>query len=123
MTTYLELGDALYVIKALGFRVRDVGLIGASVVRPSISLYGVDVYSDLEVKAAALAKSLSQSAALIDGNKRTAWTLMVSFLFQNGFKHNFTEAEGFAFVIGIATDELSLEQAAEQIRAHLVPLD
>ena len=123
MTTYLELGDALYVIKALGFRVRDVGLIGASVVRPSISLYGVDVYSDLEVKAAALAKSLSQSAPLIDGNKRTTWTLMVSFLFQNGFKHNFTEAEGFAFVIGVATDELSLEQAAEQIRTHLVPLD
>ena len=123
MTTYLDLGDALYVIKALGFRVRDVGLIGSSLVRPSISLYGVDVYSDLEVKAAALAKSLSQSAPLIDGNERTTWTLMVSFLFQNGFKHNFTEAEGFAFVIGIATDELSLEQAAEQIRAHLVPLD
>jgi death-on-curing protein len=123
MTTYLELGDALYVINALGFRVRDVGLIGSSLVRPSISLYGVDVYSDLEVKASALAKSLSQCAPLIDGNKRTTWTLMVSFLFQNGFKHNFTEAEGFAFVIGIATDELSLEQAAEQIRAHLVPLD
>ena len=123
MTTYLELGDALYVIKALGFYVKDVGLLGAGLARPSISLFDVDAYSDLEHKAAALAHSLSQSSALTDGNKRTTWTLMVSFLFQNGFKHNFTEAEGFAFVIGIATDALSLEQAAEQIRIHLVPLD
>jgi death-on-curing protein len=123
MTTYLELEDALYLIKALDYHVKDVGLIGAGLARPRIPLFGVDVYSDLEHKAAAMLQSLSQSSALLDGNKRTTWTLMVSFLFQNGFKHNFTEAEGFAFVIGIATDELSLEQAAEQIRAHLVPLD
>ena len=123
MTTYLELGDALYVIKALGFYVKDVGLLDSALARPQTSVFGEDAYPTLELKAAALAHSVAKNHALIDGNKRTTWTLMVSFLFQNGYKHNFTEAEGFAFVLGVATDELSLEQAAEQLRVHLVPLD
>lgn len=123
MTIYLELADALYLIQAMRFQAKDVGLIGAGLSRPSVSLFGAEAYPTLELKAAALAHSIAKNHALIDDNKRTTWTLMVSFLFQNGYKHNFTEAEGFAFVLGVATDELSLEQAAEQIRVHLVPLD
>jgi len=123
MNTYLDLGDALYVIKALGFYVKDVGLLDSALARPQASVFGVDAYPTLELKAAALAHSVARNQALIDGNKRSTWALMVSFLFQNGFKHDFTEAEGFSFVLGVATDELSLEQAAEQIRNHLVPLN
>jgi death-on-curing protein len=122
MTTYLELGDALYVTKALGLSVTDAGLLGSAMLRPSISLFGVDIYPTIEDKAAALVHSIAKNHALVDGNKRTTWTLMVAFLFQNGYKHNFTEAEGMDFVLGIATDELSSEQAAEMIRQHLVPL-
>jgi death on curing protein len=122
MTTYLELGDALYVIKSLGFYVKDVGLLDSALARPQTTVFGEDAYPSLELKAAALSHSVAKNHALVDGNKRTTWTLMVAFLFQNGYKHNFTEAEGMDFVLGIATDELSLEQAAEMIRQHLVPL-
>ncbi len=59
---------------------------------------------------------------VVDGNKRTTWALMVVFLFLNDFKHNFSADEGMDFVLGIATDKISLEQAAELIRRHLVPL-
>lgn len=123
MTTYLELGDALYVIKALGFYVKDVGLLDSALARPQTTVFGEDAYPSLELKAAALSHSIAKNLALVDGNKRTTWTLMVAFLFQNGYKHNFTEAEGMDFVLGIATDELSLEDAAEMIRQHLVPLN
>ena len=123
MTVYLELADALYVIKALGFFVKDVGLLDSALARPRTTVFGEDAYPTLELKAAALSHSVVKNHALVDGNKRTTWTLMVAFLFQNGCKHNFTEPEGMEFVLGIATDEITLEQAAEMIRQHLVPLD
>lgn len=123
MTVYLELADALYLIKALRFQAKDAGLIGASLSRPRVSIFGEEAYPTLELKAAALSHSVAKNHALVDGNKRTTWTLMVAFLFQNGYKHNFTEPEGMEFVLGIATDEITLEQAAEMIRQHLVPLD
>jgi death-on-curing protein len=123
LTTYLDLQDALYVIRALGFYVKDVGLLDSALARPRTSVFGEDAYSSLEMKAAALAHSVAKNHALIDGNKRTTWALMVAFLFQNGFKHNFSEDEGFAFVLGIATDEITLDQAAEIIQSHLVRLN
>lgn len=123
MTVYLELADALYLIKALGFFVKDVGLLDSALARPQTTVFGEDAYPTLELKAAALSHSVAKNHALVDGNKRTTWTLMVAFLFQNGYKHNFTEPEGMEFVLGIATDEISLERAAEMIRQHLVPLD
>lgn len=123
MTVYLDLADALYVIKALGFFVKDVGLLDSALARPQTTVFGEDAYPTLELKAAALSHSVAKNRALVDGNKRTTWTLMVAFLFQNGYKHNFTEPEGMEFVLGIATDEITLEQAAEMIRQHLVPLD
>jgi death-on-curing protein len=123
MTVYLELADALYVIKALGFFVKDVGLLDSALARPQTTVFGEDAYPTLELKAAALSHSVAKNHALVDGNKRTTWTLMVAFLFQNGYKHNFTEPEGMEFVLGIATDEITLEQAAEMIRQHLVPLN
>lgn len=123
MTVYLELADALYVIKALGFFVKDVGLLDSALARPQTTVFGEDAYPTLELKAAALSHSVAKNHALVDGNERTTWTLMVAFLFQNGYKHNFTEPEGMEFVLGIATDEITLEQAAEMIRQHLVPLD
>jgi death-on-curing protein len=123
MTVYLDLADALYVIKALGFFVKDVGLLDSALARPQTTVFGEDAYPTLELKAAALSHSVAKNHALVDGNKRTTWTLMVAFLFQNGYKHNFTEPEGMEFVLGIATDEITLEQAAEMIRQHLVPLD
>jgi death-on-curing protein len=123
VTIYLDLKSALYVIKVLGFHVKDLGLLDSALARPQTSLFGEDAYPTLELKAAALAHSLTKNHALIDGNKRTSWALMVSFLFQNNFKHNFTANEGFELVLGLATDAVSIQDAAELIRKHLVPLD
>jgi death-on-curing protein len=37
---------------------------------------GAEAYPDLAVKAAALLESVARFHPLIDGNKRTAWTLI-----------------------------------------------
>lgn len=121
MITYLDLEDALYVIQRLGFYVKDVGLLDSALARPKTTVFGEDAYPSLSLKAAALAHSIAKNHALVDGNKRTTWALMVSFLIVDGFKHNFTTEEGMNFVLDLATDKLSLENAAELIEQHLIP--
>ena len=121
MITYLDLEDALYVIQRLGFYVKDVGLLDSALARPKTTVFGEDAYPSLSLKAAALAHSIAKNHALVDGNKRTTWALMVSFLIVNGFKHDFTTEEGMNFVLDLATDKLSLENAAELIEQHLIP--
>jgi death-on-curing protein len=121
MITYLDLEDALYVIQRLGFYVKDVGLLDSALARPKTTVFGEDAYPSLSLKAAALAHSIAKNHALVDGNKRTTWALMVSFLIVNGFKHNFTTEKGMNFVLDLATDKLSLENAAELIEQHLIP--
>jgi death-on-curing protein len=122
MTEYIELEEAVSLIKKLGFYVRDIGLLEGALARPRTTVFGEDAYESLELKAAAMSHSLIKNHALVDGNKRTTWALMVSFLFINGYRHDFTADQGFAWTLALATDKITLEEAAAQIREHLVSL-
>jgi len=51
------------------------------------------------MKAAALMESVARFHPLIDGNKRTAWTLMVLMLWINGCRHDFSTDEAFDLVV------------------------
>jgi death on curing protein len=120
---YIDLEDALSLVNRLGFFVKDVGLLDSALARPQATVFGEDAYPTLALKAAAMAHSLIKNHSLVDGNKRTTWALLVSFLFVNGYKHDFTSDEGYAWTIGLATDELDLQEAARQIESHMVRLD
>lgn len=121
MTEYLSLDDALQVVEALGFHVRDAGLLSSALARPAASMFGTDAYADLDRKAAALLESLVRNHPLFDGNKRTGWTLMVTFLWVNGWKHDFSTDEAFDLVIGVAEGRLDLDASESAIRAHRIP--
>lgn len=121
MTEYVQIDDALYVIERFGFRGRDAGLLASALARPSASLIDVDAYQSLNRKSAALLESLVRNHALIDGNKRTGWTLMVLFLWINGYQHEFTSDEGFTLVVGVADGTIDLDEAEQRIAAHRIP--
>lgn len=121
MTAYLEAADALHVTGRFGFHVRDSGLFESAVARPAVTVMGSDAYPALELKAAAMLESLARNHPLVDGNKRASWTLMVMFLWLNGFRHNFTTDEGFELIIGVASGVLTLAESAARIAAHTVP--
>lgn len=121
MTAYLELDDALHVVATYGFHVRDAGLLGSALARPATSVMGADAYGTLELKAAALLESAARNHSLIDGNKRTSWTLMVLFLWINGFRHDFGTDEAFDLVVGVAAGRVTLEDSAARIAPHIVP--
>ncbi len=121
MTYFLDLDDALEQTHFLGFSVRDVGLLHSSLARPSTTLYGADAYPSLGLKAGALMHSIVTSRPLIDGNKRTAWALMITFVLLNGFEVVAETDDAFDFVLDVATESKGLDSIASWIEAHRVP--
>ena len=76
----MEIGAALIP----DFRVRDMGLLESASMRPQTSVYGQDAYPKFSEKVAALIHSLARNHALIDGNKRLAWSAGRIFCVMNG---------------------------------------
>ena len=66
--------------------------------------------------------SMIKNHALVDGNKRTAWSLIYFFLYINDVGHTMNDDQGFDLVLGLATDKYTIEQAAEIIGGHIVTL-
>ncbi|MCZ9881700.1 type II toxin-antitoxin system death-on-curing family toxin [Arthrobacter sp. B2a2-09] len=120
MSSYLEIEDALQVVDRYGFHIRDIGLLASALARPATTVMGTEAYPQLAMKAAALLESVARFHPLIDGNKRTAWTLMVLLLWINGYRHDFNTAEGFDLVVGVAAGDIDLQRSAILIEKHLI---
>ena len=116
---YLSLGVLVKYLTQVGFVVRDVGLLDAALARPRARLFGSDAYPTLELKAASLMHSLVKNHALVDGNKRSSWFALNAFLLLNGFELVVSESVAFEFILGVANDDLDLEEMASWISSHL----
>src|SRR6267142_6055200 len=120
MTEYLDLDDLLEIARAAvgeDVVVRDYGLLESALARPRASVFGHDAYQDLHVKAAALLHSLCRNHALVDGNKRLAWTACQVFLGLNGEWVEASEDDRFDLMIAVAAGAIdNVDQIAEQLR-------
>jgi death on curing protein len=121
VTEFLDLEDLLDIAReAVGNNVvvGDYGLLESALARPRASVFGQDAYPDLHVKAAALLHSLARNHALVDGNKRLAWTACRTFLAINAHWISAPEDERFDFVIGVATGAMTgLDEIADRLRS------
>jgi death-on-curing protein len=120
VTEYLEIEDALQVVDRFGFHVGDIGLLASALARPATTVMRVEAYPQLAAKAAALMESVARFHPLIDGDKRTAWTLTVLMLWINGYRHDFSPDEVFNLVVGVAAGDITLRDSAGTIATHLV---
>jgi death-on-curing protein len=118
---YLDLDDLVEIARhAIGedAAIEDYGLLESALARPRASAFGRDAYPDLHLKAAALFQSLARNHALINGNKRLAWTACRTFLAVNGQWISAAENERFDLVIRVATGaQGDINAIAEQLRA------
>jgi death-on-curing protein len=76
--------------------IRDLGLLEAALYRPQTGYY-----ADLIEEAAAIWESLSQNHPFLDGNKRTAFAAMYTFLAINNVRLTATSADTVAFLGGL----------------------
>ena len=120
MIEYLDLDDLLKIARhavADDVAVGDYGLLESALARPRASAFGSDAYPELQLKAAALLQSLARNHALIDGNKRLAWTACRTFLAVNSHWISAPENDRFDFVIRVATGvDGDITAIAEQLR-------
>lgn len=120
MTVYLDLEDLLLVAaRAVGdVVVRDYGLLESAVARPRTTVAGAEAYPDIHTKAAALLHSLCRNHALVDGNKRLAWTACQVFLGLNGEWVTASEDDRFDVMIAVASGAIDdVDQIAALLRA------
>ena len=100
--------------------VRDPGLLAAAAARPSTVVFGHVAYPTLFGKAAALLFSVCQNQALLDGNKRLAWSAAVTFLALNGIPVpdiDVDAAEAFMMAVagGTLTEVVDVEQHLQRL--------
>ncbi len=101
-----------------GVQVQDLGLLESAVRRPATSVFGQDAYPTLAPKAAALMESLCNNHALIDGNKRLAWTATDVILRINGVVLDASIDDAEAFVLGVASGQSNLDVVTDWIGKH-----
>jgi death-on-curing protein len=83
---HLSLDDLLEIAAGVlpSVEVRDVGLLAAAASRPRSSAFGAEAYPSFPEKVAALLHSIARNHALVDGNKRLAWSSARVFCLMNG---------------------------------------
>jgi death on curing protein len=103
--------------------VKSHPLLDSAVRRPEQSLFGEDAYPSLFDKAAALLESLVKNHCFHNGNKRTAYLAVKSFLLVNGYLLKMDRIVAVEFIVDIAKGENSLEQIATTLCKHSVTKD
>jgi death on curing protein len=94
---------------------RDQGLLEAALYRPQTGYY-----ANLVEEAAALWESLSQNHAFVDGNKRTAFAAMYTFLAITGARLTPDALETYAFVIALyESNQFNFDKLVPWLHAHV----
>ncbi len=114
---YLTVDDLLEIAAGIlpTVEIRDVGLLAAAAGRPRSSAFGTDAYPSFPEKAAALLHSIARNHALVDGNKRLAWSAARVFCLLNGRDLELGVDEAEAMVVGAATGAHDVAALAELV--------
>lgn len=94
--------------------VRDMGALQSSLMRPYSDFGGTEFYSTLHEKAAALLESVNRNHALLDGNKRLSFVLVLALYGIHGVEPQpdvFPSPEEIdVFIRRVASDEVSFDE-------------
>ncbi|WP_372621721.1 type II toxin-antitoxin system death-on-curing family toxin [Falsiroseomonas sp.] len=96
--------------------VRDHGLLDSALARPR-SAWGYGV-QDICALAAALGHGIARNHPFVDGNKRTAYVAMETFLLLNGVALLASDAESVVAMLDLAAGEMSEEEFADWLRTQ-----
>jgi len=118
---FLTVEDLLEIARGVldVLEIRDIGLLASAAGRPQATVFGEDAYPTLADKAAALMHSIARNHALVDGNKRLAWTATRVFCLLNGRDIAFGVDEAEELVLAVARGEADVPDIAAAIDEHL----
>lgn len=97
--------------------IRDAGLLESALARPQqLAHYG---HPDAAALAAAYGYGISRNHPYLDGNKRTAFVAVELFLALNSYELVANDVDCVMTMLKVAAGEISEEQFAGWIRAHV----
>ena len=101
-----------------GITEEGFGKLEAALAAPDVTMFGVDLYPDLQSKAGVLFFRLVRSHGFSDGNKRVALLALIDVLERNGMRLAADDDELYAFVMAAATHS-TREEVTDWIEARL----
>jgi len=97
------------------------GLLESALLRPYATFMGQDLYPGVLEKASILAYGVARNHAFVDGNKRTAAVLLITFLRINGFDLSATDAEIEEIFVGVGDGSVTPATLLEWVHDHSAP--
>ena len=104
-----------------GAGIRDIGLLQSALARPQNAFHYNQVVS-LSRLAACYGFGIAKNHAFVDGNKRTALVVTLSFLALNGYAVKSTQDENHDTFYALAAGNLTEEQLADWLESKMVAL-
>lgn len=118
---FLDLADVLRIhdrqIQKFGGTsgVHDSGLLESALAQPQATFSGQLLHATIWEQAAAYLFHLAMNHPFLDGNKRTAFAVMDTFLRLNGFVLTLTQSQKYELVLEVVEGTLSKEDLAIQL--------
>lgn len=119
LTPLLTGEDLLRFADAMGLVVRDEGLLVSAAVRPTMNVFGRDIYPDVVTRAAVVMHSIVAHHPLVDGNKRLGWVALVTTLALNDIVLDVDDDEAFDLVIRVAEGSADVEAIVAQVHVWI----
>ncbi|MCB9834598.1 type II toxin-antitoxin system death-on-curing family toxin [Candidatus Nomurabacteria bacterium] len=98
--------------------IREPGMLVSISQKPKVDFGGIELYSDVFTKAAALFEGICNYHVFIDGNKRTSAICMYRFLWINGYQLIATNKQLESYTMQIAMRNPDLNKVASWIKKH-----
>jgi death on curing protein len=98
--------------------VRDVGLLESALARPQ-NVNAYEPECDIARLAAAYAFGIVKNHPFIDGNKRTGYVAMETFIIKNGHSLTATPADKYLTILKLAEGTLTEDELAAWLRERV----
>jgi death-on-curing family protein len=100
--------------------VRDEGLLESALAQPQATFGGQFLHPTISEQAAAYLYHIAMNHPFIDGNKRTAFAVMDTFLRLNGCALNLTDDRAYDLVMRVARGTMTKEELSAEFESCIV---
>lgn len=98
------------------YEVRDAAVLGSALHMPQAQFDGQLLHPTIFHMAAAYGFHLCQNHPFLDGNKRTAGMVMLTFLELHGLKSSASEIDYYETIMSLANGQMNKEQLASWLQ-------
>ncbi|MEG4234174.1 type II toxin-antitoxin system death-on-curing family toxin [Microcoleus sp. Pol11C3] len=102
--------------------VRDEGLLESALAQPQATFGGQFLHPTISEQAAAYLYHIAMNHPFIDGNKRTAFAVMDTFLRLNGCTLNLTDDRAYDLVMRVAGVTMTKEELSTEFESCILEL-